>query len=55
MEDVLVVPVNISYDRLVETTFVKNELMVSLFMRGGVTVVIVVMLVLREERKDQRL
>jgi glycerol-3-phosphate O-acyltransferase 1/2 len=27
VEDVLVVPVNISYDRLVETTFVKNELM----------------------------
>jgi hypothetical protein len=29
-----VVPLNISYDRLVETTFVKNELMVSLVCVG---------------------
>ena len=34
VEDVLVVPLNISYDRLVETTFVKNELMVSLVCVG---------------------
>lgn len=30
VEDVLVVPVNISYDRIVERKFVKNELMVGL-------------------------
>ncbi len=29
VEDILVVPVNISYDKLIEKNFVRHELMVS--------------------------
>ena len=29
VEDILVVPVNISYDKLLEKTFINHELMVS--------------------------
>ena len=51
VEDVLLVPVNICYDRIVERNFVKNELMVGSASGRGLMCVCVVS---REERRDQR-
>jgi len=36
VEDVLVVPVGISYDKLIERKFIRHELMVAILLKPGV-------------------